>query len=373
MRTARFVRVTVGSGVRLKRSGFTLIELLVVIAIIAVLISLLLPAVQSAREAARRIQCVNNLKQVGLALHNYHETLGALPAAYQGGVGSLYMNYTGYSFLLPFVEQTSAQNAFNFNLAMPGNPPYYGWAMPGNTTAFTLQFSVFLCPSNRPVAEVGSTFSFGAINWEVARPAVTDYLFNGGADRYSAKGYGDQRLSGPFGIDSATNLSHVTDGTSQTIALAESAGGDAANAFRSLGQGSARVCVPLATPLAYAPGARVHHDNIMFMAYGRARNWGTDKRVIGGILGRTVDGSGAPYKLNDCGSDTYADLFISAPGLPAPSVGQLFPNFRSRHPGVVNAVFLDGSVRAIKETIDNAALRGLSTMRGSEVLSADSY
>jgi prepilin-type N-terminal cleavage/methylation domain-containing protein len=92
-------------GVR-RRPAFTLIELLVVIAIIAVLIALLLPAVQSAREAARRIQCTNNLKQLGLALHNYVSSLNVLPPAAQGGYGYVYMNYTGYSFLLPHIEQT---------------------------------------------------------------------------------------------------------------------------------------------------------------------------------------------------------------------------------------------------------------------------
>src|ERR1700689_4345830 len=94
-----------------QRSAFTLIELLVVIAIIAVLIALLLPAVQAAREAARRAQCVNNLKQLGLALHNYHDTMGCLP--WDHGPNS-WNEWSGMTMLLPFMEQTSLYNSINF-------------------------------------------------------------------------------------------------------------------------------------------------------------------------------------------------------------------------------------------------------------------
>src|SRR5262249_45910330 len=145
------------------RAGFTLIELLVVIAIIAVLIALLLPAVQAAREAARRIQCTNNIKQLGLALQNYHDAVGACPPAAQGGLYLGYMNYTGYGFMLPYLEESNVYNTFNFNLNQFSGPtPYFGWSLPGNSTAFSTQLSVFLCPSNRALGEVGATVGSGA-------------------------------------------------------------------------------------------------------------------------------------------------------------------------------------------------------------------
>jgi prepilin-type N-terminal cleavage/methylation domain-containing protein/prepilin-type processing-associated H-X9-DG protein len=360
---------------RLGRGGFTLIELLVVIAIIAVLVALLLPAVQSAREAARRIQCVNNLKQLGLALHNYHDTNLVFPPAAQGGLYDVYLNYTGYSFLLPYVEQGNAFNTFNFNLNLfSDGTPYFGWSLPGNSTGFQLQFSMFLCPSNRAVAEVGATVGSGPDAYTVSpgKVAVTDYLFNAGASRYVEPNYGETNLNGPIGFDSAYKIADIADGTSNTFIVGESAGGSARNKYRATGVGASRVCIPMSTPLSYTAGT-VYFDNIMFMGYGRARAWGTDKKVVGGLVGRTVDAVGYPYRPNDCPYDSMTDLFVDPPGDPYPTAGQQVPNFRSTHPGMINAAFSDGSVRAIKDTISMPAYVGLSTIRGGEVLSADSY
>ena len=347
-----------------------------VIAIIAVLIALLLPAVQAAREAARRMQCVNNLKQLGLALQNYHDTAGTLPPAAQGGMGQVYLNYTGYSFLLPYLEQTNAFNTFNFQLnSFSGSTAYFGWSLPGNSTGFSTQLSVFLCPSNRAMGEVGATVGSGPAAYTLApgKVAVTDYLFNAGASRYAVPGYGESNRMGPIGFNTAYRLADLSDGTSQTFVMAESAGGNLRNRYRAIGGGPTRVCVPLSPGLAAAPTATVYYDNLMFMAYGRSRTWDADKRIIGGLAARTVDHTGAPYRANDCGFDSITDVYVDPPGPAAPAAGQQLPNFRSAHPGLINAVFADGSVRPIKDTIAMPVYQGLSTISGGEVVSADAF
>lgn len=350
-----------------RRGGFTLIELLVVIAIIGALIALLLPAVQSAREAARRAQSVNNLKQLALALHNYHDVHNILPPASQGGVASVYMNYTGYAMMLPFVEGNNIYGAFNFDQNLNAGPPfglYYGWSLAANSTGYSSQLSVFLNPSAHTTSEVGSTVG----DWSVEKAAITDYLFNAGASRYVTYSAAEPRLRGPFGFGSKVNFAQIRDGLSQTFLMGDSVGGTDLNPFRAEGAGATRVCVSNQIPI----GTRsVYYENVMFQAYGRNRNWGTDKAIIGGLVARTVDRVGAIYRLNDCGCASATDLF--GPPLPAPAPGQQVPNFRSPHPGIANFAMADGSVKAIKNSIDPNIYVGLSTMAGGEVISADQY
>src|SRR5688572_30214591 len=127
------------------RSGFTLIELLVVIAIIGVLIALLLPAVQAAREAARRAQCTNNLKQIGIGLHNYHDANDALPWG-QGPLG--WNDWSSLSLMLPYVEQRAMFSALNFDRRDAAGNDYADPGRSENRTVIRSTINVFLCPSD---------------------------------------------------------------------------------------------------------------------------------------------------------------------------------------------------------------------------------
>jgi prepilin-type N-terminal cleavage/methylation domain-containing protein len=191
----------------LTRAGFTLIELLVVIAIIAVLVALLLPAVQQAREAARRSQCKNNLKQLGLALHNYHDIYNVLPFG-EGRVNSGQggHRYSGYVGMLPQMDQAPLYNLFTAN-GFNADP----WDA-GQLAALRTQIPILLCPSDQlttamnPVGKANYTFSRGDSTWD-----HNEWTSNGG-----------RGFRGMFGGQSYCRaLRDVTDGLSNTIAMSE--------------------------------------------------------------------------------------------------------------------------------------------------------
>jgi len=218
------------------RVGFTLIELLVVIAIIAVLIALLLPAVQQARESARRTQCKNNLKQIGLALHNYHDTMsvfpyattnsgntGCEPAAASGG---LVTNHTGWLYLLPYFDQAALYSQFNFNAATGSRNVQVSTLAGGaaglaaNQPLTTRILTALICPSDPyPKVYTGADTTYGS---GVANTARTSYGFSvsnsNGCTRWDLEALGSRCL---FGYGSRSTIAVCTDGTSNTVAVAE--------------------------------------------------------------------------------------------------------------------------------------------------------
>ncbi|MFN0196017.1 MAG: DUF1559 domain-containing protein [Planctomycetaceae bacterium] len=223
-------------GLDRRRLGFTLIELLVVIAIIAVLIALLLPAVQQAREAARRTQCRNNLKQIGLALHTYHDShrifmpyvINPGSGTCPGGVGTA-RNIPGYLFMLPFVDQANLYNLINFSL------PTGNTSMSGCTTGQTAplddsqsatisrKLEVFRCPTDVQYLEPHNQGA-SDVNYRITNGWRVSYGFVIRTNADSMGNYGDEfgTTSTMFGVNGAAKISEIRDGTSNTLALMES-------------------------------------------------------------------------------------------------------------------------------------------------------
>jgi prepilin-type N-terminal cleavage/methylation domain-containing protein/prepilin-type processing-associated H-X9-DG protein len=187
---------------RKRRTGFTLIELLVVIAIIGILVGLLLPAVQAAREAARRIQCTNNLKQIGIGLHNYHDAHGTLPFGYGFEPGYSWGGFGWGLSVLCQVEQRPLFDACNFDLAL--------WT-PENSTVMRSPITTFLCPTDE--TSQGRFLERDGLNY-----AMASYVASFGPGDMDDDPE-DQR--GLFGRNSAIRFADVADGLSQTLALSE--------------------------------------------------------------------------------------------------------------------------------------------------------
>ncbi|WP_165074002.1 DUF1559 family PulG-like putative transporter [Paludisphaera rhizosphaerae] len=340
-----------------KRAGFTLIELLVVIAIIAVLIALLLPAVQAAREAARRAQCVNNLKQIGLAMHNYESVNGSLPPGQLLGAGNY--DLAAQVYLLNYLEGGTVYNTINF-MFQPAATAGAGAA--ANTTAFRTKINTFLCPSDMDRL----TSATGHLNYVACSGSA--------ANSNNTKG----PFSGPFlgPASSALTASQVVkfgdivDGLSNTAAFSEKVMGiGTVNTFDLLKPSStiylvttpANQAIPneLNTlcqgivPSATAPlAAGIYYSN---NSYGVGGCWHL------GIMSFTRYTHVMPPNSASC------DFTTSGGGLNIKGAHTA----SSRHSGGVNMGLCDGSVRFIKSSIGLAPYWALGTVANGEILSSD--
>jgi prepilin-type N-terminal cleavage/methylation domain-containing protein/prepilin-type processing-associated H-X9-DG protein len=317
------MRETVTRGRRARRPGFTLIELLVVIAIIAVLIALLLPAVQAAREAARRAQCNNNLKQIGLALHNYHQVNNAFP--YGTGICCTPAGGNWSTFVLPYMEQQNIYNMLNQNL---------GYNTVFNSSAVRTVINSLICPSD-PAANTPVTTRFAAHDASPAMmlwyptsmgPTMMDYCDfcpnkNPGPTNYCCQGYNfgtngngstipPGTFAGIFGRTThAVGINEVTDGLTNTFLAGETLPGD---------------CT--------------------FM----------------GVFSQNFPLSGTIIPINTFEKAVDTNWWRTC-------------GYKSKHPGGANMLMGDGSTRFIKQSINFYVWNVLGTRAGGEVISSDSY
>jgi prepilin-type N-terminal cleavage/methylation domain-containing protein len=295
---------------RQRPRGFTLIELLVVIAIIAILIALLLPAVQQAREAARRTQCKNNMKQIGLALHNYESTHRCFPSGRMTMGTVPYLGHSTQTMILPYIDMAPLYNQLNTQLGFNVSPNF-------NAAGLTV-IPAFLCPSN-PVTE-GVNWTGGTNPAPGANPNedTARCHYEGIADTGTGRGGSSLVMAngnGMFFHNSRVRIGEITDGTSNTLMFCE---------IVTQGPGRYSCC----SWLAYADG-------------------------IG-----TVNGINAPFRSTPNGAfplthDMYSGNAYSGPA--------------SHHEGGCHFVMADGAVRFISENIAQSTVTSLTTRAGGDV------
>jgi len=420
-----------------KRAGFTLIELLVVIAIIAVLIGLLLPAVQKVREAAARIKCANQLKQMGLAMHTYHDANKQFPPGIITDPTNsndqrddlIYGLGTGFSFMLPYVEDENVQQLFsdkkNFNWT---NKNYI--QNNSGQSVVELQLKLMFCPSNRTDGFLDLTEFQKTTVWKAFFPGAWIPNDPGGVDYLLCKGSNaglaftkQPPVLGAFGVDSKTTIGSITDGTSNSFLIGEGAGGNPKWKLRAQ-YGPNQTADQNRPP--YNQAALDNHGNPILidqawgvgaiMDYGAAsfpdKDNSYDQKgwhyLFGSVFGVTAqrDGfhDGAPFDepMNPKSGLVVTSLDCNAPNNPpgtwvdpgtaggVTGLGGLVPQtntnqpqygdnhdagplnvdtvsgFRSMHLGGCNFVFCDGSVHFIDDDIAPEVYRALSTINGGE-------
>jgi prepilin-type N-terminal cleavage/methylation domain-containing protein/prepilin-type processing-associated H-X9-DG protein len=355
---------------RLGRPGFTLIELLAVISVIGLLIAILLPAIQAAREAARRIQCTNNLKQIGIALQGYQTAIGTLPLGASLNTSMLpatrytWNDWGVHALVLPYIEQQVLYNAANFDWAVwPQLASPVGSAV--NQTVFNSKLSGFLCPSD-PAGEATALDNYQACYGTTTRAPQP-----GGS-------------TGLFAYQVCYGPQAVPDGTSTTIAFSEAvtdAGGldPGGNVVLADGPRPSDAITGVSGPASALlfdansnPAAVLAGLNSCNTAWSSRQGFITPTRGYRWAVGASgftffntiVTPNSRKYPWSacrfGCSPKCYAD-------------NSNFSNAGSNHPDGVNCLMADGSVRFVKDTVNMPVWWSLGTRAGGELLGADSY
>lgn len=339
-----------------RRSGFTLVELLVVIAIIGILIGLLLPAVQAAREAARRSQCINNLKQMGVALHNFHDTYKRFPTGGEGTDKTKNTTFdmkelqSTFTYMLPFIEKKDLYDMMDLSKT------YRDTRAPGNQAAAKREIDVYRCPSN-PFVEFKDPAGYGGLDYFAT--VYTDIDPTTGVRNKTT------RVNGALAVP-AVPIAAIADGSSNTIAIVEDVGRVAPSSGGQFGSYSKYKDPTIDLGGTIDPADQAVTDTGNPNGSGPFRAvWRWADQDAGGsgvsgppaIDGKVVNNHRSPYGGGDMGGSCPAE---GTQGGPCPwncnNCGLNDEPF-SFHPGGINVLFADGSVRFLEETIQPQVMR----------------